>query len=528
MKSKLDSYFYPSLGQQSSWKNEIPALLTLCAILLLVTVIGYMTLDLDHPFRIATTSRAVYVDGGFYSDAAQNWAKFGQWSFEYDSRHWPGVPFLAVFRSQIFGLFGVSLETARMSSIYLSVLGLIAFYLIIRTSLKPYLAVALTLAAALTVSYTAHARSALAEPTATCFALLAILVFVRVKNKNIAIPLSIGLAFISSLSKLYFLHALASMVVLWSIELVILPLITKRNLEKHTIIIFGTSLLGVTTVFLLGIRQFPAEIATYLSYNTAKVPNFDPVTLIGEIPWTLSQLGMQTKAHLFLWTITVCLILFVGIFFLKGKRIDFKKITQKFGRAEVAMLTWIVVGLVMITIIRQQKTQYYFFAILPLCFLGAVSLKLIIPDRFQTVAISGLIFIHILFQVPYYYEWSQRIPKTAMVDASRDMTKIIHQQSDSSIIPVMGEFSAQLALYSDRMLSLDAKWGSLPNIPFCQRIKYWRPSFHVNIVRGHSRALRRLDAYKKCNIVSHIQEVKRYLLYPPREEILLTRIYYRQ
>ena len=109
------------------------------------------------------------------------------------------------------------------------------------------------------------------------------------------------------------------------------------------------------------------------------------------------------------------------------------------------------------------------------------------------------------------------------------MAHIIHQESDSSVIPVMGEYSAQLGLFSDRILSLDAFWDSLPNIPFCQRLEHWQPKFHVNIMLpGGNKYTRIIKAYNKCEVVSHIREVKRYTLPKPEDNLItLTRIYYR-
>lgn len=537
MDTNRASFFYPSLDDQSSRRSEFPAFLILCSMLLMFAVLGYVTLDLDHPIGIATDSRALYVDGGFYSDAAQNWVKFGQWSFQYDSRHWPGAPFLAVFRSQVFSWFGVSLETARLSSIYLSIISLIVFFFIVRTSFKPFMALFLTVASALTISFVTHARSALAEPTAACFALLAFLVFVRIKNKNVAIPLSVAFAFISFLSKLYFLHALAAIVVLWSFELLILPLYHKRALEKRAILIFGLCLASILFFYVVSVHIFQDEIATFLSMNSTKKPVFDPIVVFERISRSLNLLGHYTKIYFFSWAIVLGILWLIGVYllcscyyqFIKNKGKDLKQKIQPLGRAEAAMATWLFIGLALIGNMGQSKAHYYFFVILPLCFIGAISLKWVIPKRFQTAAVGVLILVHGLFQIPYYVQWSERTQKTALVDGSRDMVDIIHQQSDSSVIPVMGEYSAQLALFSDRMLSLDAKWNALPNIPFCQRLEHWRPKFHVSIDGRNHRSDRRIKAYQKCDLVSHVREVKRYsLLKPKDDEFVLTRIYYRE
>ncbi len=193
------------------------------------------------------------------------------------------------------------------------------------------------------------------------------------------------------------------------------------------------------------------------------------------------------------------------------------------------MVIWVLIGVGLVGSMAQHKTHYYFFAILPLCFLGTVSLKLLMPERFQTMAISIVILGHVLLQIPYYIEWSNKTIKTALIDASQDMTQIIHQQSDKSIIPVMGEFSSQLGLFSERILSLDAYWNSFPPSDFCGRLKHWQPKFHVNVVvPGSARDMFIVNKYRKCDLIDHIKEIKRYPLpKPDNSVILLTRIYYR-
>ncbi|MFC1665912.1 hypothetical protein ACFL17_09880 [Pseudomonadota bacterium] len=521
-------FFFPSFDDQSSHSSELPAFLLLCISLVLLVVIGHLSLDLDHPFKIATNSRALFVDGGFYSDAARNWVQFGQWSFQYDSRHWPGVPFLSVFRALVFSWFGVSLESARLSSIYLSLISCIAFYFIVRTSLKPFVAVALTIAGASTITFVAHARSALAEPTATCFALLAVLVFVRIRNKNIAIPLSLTFAFISFLSKMLFLHILATMVVLWGFELLLRPLLDKQTVEKRAILLFGLSLAGISIIYFAGVYLFRHEMLTYLSYNTGKSPVFHPV-VITDIASSLYRLGDHTKAYFFSWAILLSMFWLAGLAFMKNKGRGFRQTVLSMGRAEMAMATWLFIGLVLVGIMRQHKAHYHFFAILPLAFIAVISLKLVIASRFQSAAIGILILAHTSFQIPLYAEWLERTPKTIFVDASREMANIIHQQSEPGIIPVMGEYSAQLALFSDRMLSLDAKWNPLPYLGFCQRLNHWRPKFHVHIVRPRSRSSRMPTWYKTCKFITHLEDVKRYWLHKKtKDEFVLMRIHYRE
>lgn len=522
-----------STSRQNSASLAWIALWTTLAVMV---VIACLTLDVDHPFGIATSSRALYVDGGFYSDAAQNWVKFDQWAFDYDSRHWVGTPFLAVLRAQIFSWFGVSLEVARLSSILLSVVTCAAFYGIVRTTLGPWLSLLVTLGTALTIVYTGHARSALAEPTALALALLSLLVYTRTRNKTLAIPLSIALAGLSFLSKLLFLHVLVAVVTLWVIELLLLPLLSGKSPDKRNSVLLFVCLSAGAALGILGMSLFHNEISTFRTMLSDKKPVFNAVALAQYLALVLAKVGGPTKTHVFSWSLLVSILGFVTLFLY---RIAFKPRAGSWfsatgyrpGRAETSMAVWLIVGLALVGSMSQHKPHYFLFAIFPVCFLGAAGVRLLVPTPLSTFVICALVIAHVWLQVPYYKQWSERSLHTALFDASRDLVRLIHgeNRARSEQIPVMGEYSAQLGLFSDRILSLDFYWQTLPYADFCHRLEVWRPRFHVNIVTpGGGRDSRATRAYAECRSVSGLQEVRRYPLPEPETRvILLRRIHYR-
>ncbi len=94
------------------------------------------------------------------------------------------------------------------------------------------------------------------------------------------------------------------------------------------------------------------------------------------------------------------------------------------------------------------------------------------------------------------------------------------------MIPVIGEYSAELGLYSKRLQSLDVKWVSLDKL--CKRIEYWRPKFHVNVVWPNSASSTARDILLKCDVVTDYQEINRFSLFEPRkDELVLTRLEYK-
>ena len=107
------------------------------AALVCVLIVAYITHDINFAYGVGSQTRALYVDEGFYSDAAQNLVKLGHWGMANDSRHWPGSPLTAILQSVAFTLFGASVEVARMLSMVLVLAGGWALYCIARVRFYP-------------------------------------------------------------------------------------------------------------------------------------------------------------------------------------------------------------------------------------------------------------------------------------------------------------------------------------------------------------------------------------------------------
>lgn len=502
-----------------------PAFWLLTGALLALGVLAWLTIDLDHPFLIATNSRALYVDEGFYSDAAQNFAKFGRWGFPYDFPHWAGAPFLTFIQSLVFPVFGASLETARLLSVVLSLITALAFYGIARASMKPAAAAALTLAGVLTINFVAHARSALVEPTAVCLAMLGLLAYVRMANRELAIPLSVALAFAAFFSKMYLLFTLGAVLGVWLLELVIAPLLARRAPARRPVLILAASLAAVGALYGLYSYLFADKITEYYIINRDKAPVLDLEFLFYALVGSLKLLPYNTKTAVYLGIILLGGVAATALALWPGTRGRVVEQLRALGRAELALGLWLVAGLVTIGTLNAPKPHYHFFAILPLSFAGSIVLKLVFPASLHTVVIVGAAVLHLVFQAPLYHQWSQKPQQTAIVDSSREVARFIEEQSDEKMIAVNGEYAAQLGLYSDRIFSLDVKWA--PSYHYCRRIEFWKPRFHVNIIWPGSVSRQERKAVEECEIVDDTSVLQRFTLFQRRmDELVLSRIHY--
>lgn len=525
--SSYNSFFFPPYQSGNTLKYQYLPFIILTVFLLFLGVLGYYTIEMDHPFGLATESRALYVDEGFYADAAQNFAKFGQWMFPFDSRHWPGAPFLTVAQTIVFSLFGVSLEAARLLSITLSLISCLALYGIARASLTPVPSLLVSISAALTFSFLAHARTAIPDPVATAMAMLAFLVYIRVRSRSVAIPLSLVFSFFAFFTKMYFLAALMTIIFLWAVELLLLPKLKDQEFDKKSILVFIVSLLSLAAFYLAYFLFFREDLAVYHHINKDKMPIFDLAYLYGKTIASLVILPFNTKTNVFLVAIGISLSVFL-LLNLWPK--NFRKLSDKtgtLGRAEYAISIWLTGGILMIGVLPFHNAHYQLFSILPIIFIAAVSQKLIFSGRALIIVISIITVVHLSFQVKFYKEWIERPQQTAIYDASRSMVEIIHSEDQEKMIPVIGEYSAELALFSDRMLSLDAKWVSFKKL--CERVTYWKPQYHVNIVWPGSGSSKVRDLIAQCDIVEKIKEIERYKVFDLwNDEIVLTRISYKE
>lgn len=498
----------------------------LAAFLAVLFIIAYLTIHVDHPLGISGKSRALYVDEGFYSDAAQNFTKFGRWSFPLDFPHWAGAPLLTFIQSVVFTVFSPTLETARLLSVAFSLVTALAFYYLARMGLSPLVAVLFTVSSVLTFNYAVHARSALADPVAVCFAMLALLIFARLRITRLSIPVSIGLAFLALLSKVYFVFVLATVAGLWLIELWLYPVFTGRPVQKRDLAILGMSLAAAGMLFAVFLQVFGEHLADYYSINANKIPFLDPVYLVDSLVGSLNALPYNTKTHVPLLIVAASVILAAAMLLHPRWRTLVLSRAARLSRAELAVCVWLIVGIVTIGVLQLKKPHYYFFAVLPLCLAGAVGLKLILPARFHAGAVSGAAALHLLFQAQFYHAWVERPDRTALYDASHEVARIVHQRTQPGMVPVIGEYSAQLGLFSERVFSLDAKWS--PGYALCERVVHWTPRFHVNIVWPGSVSQRELSLIAGCRQVDRTEEIARFTVFTPSgDELVLSRIHYK-
>ncbi len=492
----------------------------------ILIVLAYLYVDYDHPFLLATISRALYVDEGFYSDAAQNFIRFGVWDLPHDSRHWPGTPFATLLQTMVFSVFGVSITVVRMICVVSSAISGLALFFIARTTLSNLFAFLLVVVAMLNFNFVAFSRSAVIDPIASCLMLLSLLAFIKIKRRHLALVMSLLLAYFALLSKMYFLFVIVALCILWGFELVVIPMFKKRIIDRSSVVLFVVTLIFVGGSFVLMRQFFHAEFSHYIFMVGDKFPSLDIHYLYTRIIKSMDLLWFTTKNLVF-----ICAILLVlgyqMIMLLTPRSLRAKlQNTGKIHWQELAMMLVLLLGLGLISLSTQHKDQYFYFSLLLIPYASAVIIYQLLPRKLGLIAIIATCGYFLFNQYPYYAEWFGRTQKTAIYDASVATIELIEQNSTEDMIPVIGEYSAELGLYSKRLQSLDVKWVSLDKL--CKRIEYWRPKFHVNVVWPNSASSTARDILLKCDVVTDYQEINRFSLFEPRkDELVLTRLEYK-
>lgn len=508
MHQLLNTFFLPPKGSTGDYLSPAAGLGLLLAFALVLMVAGYLAVYLDPAFNVATVSRALYVDEGFYSDAAQNYTKFGLWGLVYDSRHWPGAPLVTVIQTIFFSVFGVSLSVARMISIGFGIVSMLSIYAIARTRFSTTLALLVAVVAVLTFNFTAHTRMAIADPIATAFSLAAIAVYVRLRNRYGAIPLSLFLAYMAICSKMYFLFALVTVVLVWVFELIILPVINRQKINMPQVAILVATLCLIALSYMALRIRYDDAFAQFLHINSNKVPSLNPLILIRQFYISLQHLPFNSKTHI----AVVCLIVMLcyGLFNIYRSRKP-ARILQNLAiwdRSGWSLTLFLLMGLCTAAALNlPNKAHYQYFAILPIICLSAFAIDAAAPARFKRSLVLAFLACHLVFQIQYYYEWLDRPERSLVHKANIEMIDLIEKTASQDKIAVIGQYSAQLALYSDKMVSLEVKW--IPIAGLCQRLEYWRPEFFVNFIFPQ-RVISEGDRLSRCDILQDFEELAKF------------------
>lgn len=501
----------------------------LLALLLTYVAVMAASMTIDPPFFLVDLfSRALYVDEGYYADAAQNLVKFGQWVFPHDNQVWPGAPFLSVLQAAVFSVFGADISTARLISIVGSAVGVWALYLLCRMRFGVGLSLLIALAALVNFNYVGYSRSALTEPTAGVLTMLAALFYARSPNKNWAIFLSLLFAYFAFLAKIYFLFVLLSVLALWAFEIFLLPLAHRARFKPKQAAVYIIITLTIITSYLVYMWLFSAELEEYLALNNHQSATLHWGYVASKFAQAGDQIIFSTKSPVLI----AVLILVTGYFLfsrtLPARLERLRDDVGKLNRADWIMGAILVSGFMVTAMLGVHKGQYDYFAILPLLYISVSMLGLLFESITATSLIAGILVVHMLTQIPWYQRWLDRPNNTRIHDTAAEVVKLIETAvPEEERIVVFGEYSQILSLHGSRIFSVGDNWIS--NAERCARAEHYQPHYHINVVwPGEKYFSQMRDRIVDCpGGAIRYEEVMRYTtMEKTGDEIVLTRFIY--
>ncbi len=251
-------------------------LLVLLLVLILWPRVTHM--DSDPPVSLSQAFQNVGVflyDEGLWTANARHKVLFGEWTFGSYNLMYVSPAFILLAWCS-FSLFGVSLEAARMPSLVLGLLGLVLFLFLARQGLGPLWGSVATLITGLSYPLTLYHRTALLEPTALFFALLAgFLWFRKAFFWALLSGVSAALALLTKFSLAYLLPVFLLLGILtWG----------KGGKERSLLFLAGLSLAAVVWLFAFLLPHYADVLASYGQYYQGRwVPG-----AAGYLSWRLN------------------------------------------------------------------------------------------------------------------------------------------------------------------------------------------------------------------------------------------------
>lgn len=487
-------------------------------------VAAFSVIDKDHAFGIVTNSRALYSDEGWYVKAARNLNVFGKVMLEYDFQHWPAAPIYSAVQSGMFWMFGVGMETARGWSVFATTGAFLAFYLACQKHLKTESAFAALVLVSTTFLIFHFSRSALADPTATLFSLLAVLAYLRFPVSKVSIAACLSLAAIAAMTKSYYVIVFFVIVLNLISLLLVIPWF-KRERPNWTLLGF----IGVFIAF-LGALYAVYFLVWYDSITlwtqvtlSSQVAEAGSITVTDALPRALElfkrmikMLQLQVGIELMVMAAAAGALAFLARTIVERFRTT--PTGFSFSRADWLFMSWTAIGFLLMGSLQVLRSHYLFFLIFPAAYLAVAFWERVLPRWLALALISAIVMAHAFGQSKEVLAWLDRDPGNLMDTAYSEIAEIVVGTSPEEV-PLFGMLSSSIALEDPRIIPLEPIWTP-PDYSVCDRVAAWEPMHYV-LLSGNRTTTIGLDALTDCPIVGALVEIGRWDVFPPWNDVII-------
>lgn len=444
-------------------KIELLTKTTVLVVIIIFLGLRFVYLEADFPSGI-TWSGVLYTDEGWYSNGAASYFISGNWLIEGDFNTIVNVPIFQLLQSLTFKLIGLSLFSARITPVVISVFMVLFIYLLVRKYTDKL--TALVAASLLSTNYIVYAYSRLAilDLPMISFVLLSILVVLSFPKTNhfIVIGVSSVIFCLSVLTKTNALFALP--VYLYATSL------RQTNVRKRLsycgwALVFVIILLSI--YYLLINSSFNVDYEYFTSLNIASRISWNPASIVRNFIRAVWH-GVQLEPVLYPLTLTVAPIcMFISPNFRKNNLV-------------VLSMIWIVSYLCVLTVYSYQPPRYILPLSVPIVILfslSSISLYRKLQPRLSSylpMIVGALIIIMNGFGILQYLQK----PNFSFLNMAHDIQHTIEvsMQHDQDVV-LLGDIANSIGLVTG-ISSINATQGTRD---LAWKLSFYEPEYYVSV-----------------------------------------------
>lgn len=406
--------------------------ITVLVVILFSLGMRFIYLEADFPSGI-TWSGVLYTDEGWYSNGAISYFLNGNWLIEGDFNTIVNVPIFQLLQSIAFKLIGLSLFSARITTVILFIFLVLFVYLLVRKYTDT--STALLATALLSTNYIifAYSRLAILELPMTCIVLLSILLtlsFPRANNLLITCVSSVVFC-VSVLTKTTALFALPLFLYATSLR--------HTNMRKrlsYSGLALVVVILFLSAYYVLVNSLFRADFEYFASLNIASRISWNPLSLGRNLIRAVWH-SLQIDPVLFPLTI---IMVPVSLLILKTIR---KNIIV------VLSVIWMVSYLGVLSVFSYQPPRYFLPLSIPIAILfSVISVSLYRKLRPHLWSyLPGAIFVFVIIMNGYSIVRYLQSPEFSFINMAHDIQRVVDntKHKDQDVI-LLGDIANSISL----------------------------------------------------------------------------------
>ena len=435
----------------------------LIVVIALFSGLRLVNLEADFPPGL-TRSGVLYMDEGWYSNAAVNFRISGEWYVEGDFNPSVNMPIGQLLQTVMFSIRGMSLASARLTVALFSLLLVALVYLLTKRYTDMTTSLLIVSLLSLNFMFFAYSRLAILEIIMMSFIVLSLFIVssTRVRSNVFAVVISSLVLAIAALTKSTALSVLPILMYLSSLR--------GEDLKKG-ILLAGISVAVFAAIFatytLFVFYAFPDDFSHYREINFSSrsskgvlavaksgIRGFLQSRCVGTIIYPVSMLSSL-------------------LLFLRSR--DFRK-----NVLVRLSLLWIFLHLGLLSTISYHPPRYFLPLAIPVVILFAVALKSLPAYLGKRVAFSAQLVIVLCFTILSGSRILEYVsnPSNTFVNMVREVERIISSDRETSQDAMLiGHFANTISLETG-IRSINSSLGTRD---LEWKMEKYRPDYYITL-----------------------------------------------